>query len=106
MSESISSRSESRIPAAGHMHGRAGVNGSAHIQLTADDPGRCLLFWEKLCHSLDMQTLIKGDQIVYRVGSRTRILGRAAPREKAVSPFGQVRPASTTSAFAPAAART
>ena len=58
------------------------VNGIAHIQLTVSDPGRCVPFWEKLCHFLDMKTLIKGDEVVYCIGGRTGILVRGAPREK------------------------
>src|SRR5262245_52204214 len=59
-----------------------GVNGIAHIQLTVRDPERCLPFWEKLCHFLDMQTLIKGDEVLYCIGSRTGVLVRGAPAEK------------------------
>ena len=54
------------------------LNGIAHIQLTVRDPGVCLPFWEKLCHFLEMETLIKGDGIVYCIGSRTGILVRSA----------------------------
>jgi catechol 2,3-dioxygenase-like lactoylglutathione lyase family enzyme len=67
------------------------VNGIAHIQLTVRDPDRCLPFWEKLCHFLQMQTLVKGDDIVYCIGSRTGILVRAAPREKRGVAFDQDR---------------
>ena len=67
------------------------VNGIAHIQLTVSDPGRCLPFWEKLCHFLDMQTLIKGDAVVYCIGGRTGILVRGAPREKRTGRFDQDR---------------
>ena len=38
------------------------VNGIAHIQLTVRDPERCLPFWEKLCHFLDMQTLLRSEE--------------------------------------------
>jgi len=55
------------------------VNGIAHIQLTVNDPARCLPFWEKLCHFLDMATLIKGEEVLYCIGSRTGILVRGAP---------------------------
>ena len=68
------------------------VNGIAHIQLTVRDPDRCVPFWEKLCHFLQMQTLVKGDGIVYCIGSRTGILVRGAPREKRDVPFDQDRP--------------
>ena len=33
------------------------VNGIAHIQLTVNDPDKCLPFWEQLCHFLEMETL-------------------------------------------------
>lgn len=67
------------------------LNGIAHIQLTVTDPDRCLPFWERLCHFLDMQTLIKGDDILYCIGSRTGILVRAAPPEKRAARFDQDR---------------
>jgi catechol 2,3-dioxygenase-like lactoylglutathione lyase family enzyme len=67
------------------------VNGIAHIQLTVSDPARCVPFWERLCHFLDMQTLVKGDEIVYCIGSRTGILVRGAPPEKRGSRFDQDR---------------
>ncbi|MDA1075291.1 MAG: VOC family protein [Proteobacteria bacterium] len=65
------------------------VNGIAHIQLTVNNPERCIPFWEALCHFLEMKTLIKGDGIVYCIGSRTGILVRGAPAEKRGKPFDQ-----------------
>ena len=65
------------------------VNGIAHIQLTVNDPARCVPWWEKLCHFLDMTTLIKGDGIVYCIGSRTGILVRGAPKDKPQRRFDQ-----------------
>ncbi len=67
------------------------VNGIANIQLTVNDPDRCLPFWEKLCHFLEMKTLIKGEGVVYCIGSRTGILVRGAPPEKRDSAFDQDR---------------
>ena len=67
------------------------VNGIAHIQLTVNDPARCLPFWERLCHFLDMTTLIKGDDVVYCIGGRTGILVRGAPRERRGEAFHQDR---------------
>jgi len=67
------------------------VNGIAHIQLTVSDPRRCLPFWERLCHFLEMQTLIKGDDILYCIGGRTGILVRAAPPERRAESFDQDR---------------
>ncbi len=68
------------------------LNGIAHIQLTVNDPERCLPFWEKLCHFFEMKTLIKGEGIVYCIGSRTGILVRGAPPEKRDTAFDQDRP--------------
>jgi catechol 2,3-dioxygenase-like lactoylglutathione lyase family enzyme len=65
------------------------VNGIAHIQLTVNDPDRCIPFWESFLHFLDMKTLIKGEGIVYCIGSRTGVLVRAAPPEKRGKPFDQ-----------------
>ena len=68
------------------------MNGIAHIQLTVSDPDRCLPFWEKLCHFLEMKTLVKGEDVVYCIGSRTGILVRGAPPDKRDRPFDQDRP--------------
>jgi len=65
------------------------VNGIAHIQLTVNDPDRCLPWWEKLCHFLEMKTLIKGEEILYCIGSRTGILVRGAPADKPRRAFDQ-----------------
>ena len=67
------------------------VNGIAHIQLTVSDPDACLPFWEKLCHFLEMETLIKGDDVLYCIGSRTGLLVRGAPQEKRHERFDQDR---------------
>ena len=66
------------------------VNGIAHIQLTVSNP-ECLDFWERLCHFLEMKTLIKGNDVRYCIGSRTGILARLAPPEKRDSTFDQDR---------------
>lgn len=68
------------------------VNGIAHVQLTVRDPDRCIPFWETLCHFLEMKTLIKGEGIVYCIGSRTGVLVRGAPEDKRDRPFDQERP--------------
>jgi catechol 2,3-dioxygenase-like lactoylglutathione lyase family enzyme len=67
------------------------MNGIAHIQLTVTDPDRCVPFWERLCHFLQMKTLIKGDGIVYCIGSRTGILVRGATDEHRSTAFDQDR---------------
>ena len=67
------------------------VNGIAHIQLTVNDPERCIPFWERLCHFLEMTTLIKGDGVVYCIGSRTGILVRGAPSARERIPYDQDR---------------
>lgn len=59
------------------------LNGIAHIQLTVRDAAACLPFWESLCNFLEMKTLIKGEDTIYCIGSRTGILVRtAAPEDK------------------------
>lgn len=63
------------------------VNGIAHIQLTVSDPARCIPFWERLCHFLDMKTLVRNEGTVYCIGSRTGILIHAAPPEKRYHSF-------------------
>jgi catechol 2,3-dioxygenase-like lactoylglutathione lyase family enzyme len=67
------------------------VNGIPHIQLTVNDTDRCVPFWERLCHFLEMKTLVKGPGIVYCIGSRTGILVRGAPPEKRGQRFDQDR---------------
>ena len=68
------------------------LNGIAHIQLTVNDPDACCPFWEKLCHFLEMKTLIKGEGILYCIGSRTGILVRGGPPDKRDRPYDQDRP--------------
>jgi catechol 2,3-dioxygenase-like lactoylglutathione lyase family enzyme len=67
------------------------INGIAHIQLSINDPQRGLPFWEELCHFMEMETLIKGEDVVYCIGGRTGILVRAAPQEKRNEQFDQDR---------------
>ena len=67
------------------------VNGIAHIQLTVSNPQKCLPFWERLCHFLNMKTLIKGKDVIYCIGSRTGILVRGAPADKRSAVFDQDR---------------
>ena len=65
------------------------VNGIAHIQMTVNDPARSVPFWEALCHFLGMKTLVRAEEIVYCIGSRTGILVRGAPEGKARRGFDQ-----------------
>ena len=65
------------------------LNGIAHIQLTVSNPEKCLPFWERLCHFLAMETLIRNDSTVYCIGSRTGILVRGAPEDKRDHVFDQ-----------------
>jgi catechol 2,3-dioxygenase-like lactoylglutathione lyase family enzyme len=67
------------------------LNGIAHIQLTVNDPGRCLPFWETLCHFLGMTTLIRGEEVLYCIGGRTGILVRGAPAGASRGAFDQDR---------------
>ena len=65
------------------------VNGIAHIQLTVSNPKTCVPFWERLCHFLEMQTLLRNENVVYCIGSRTGILVRGAPEENRGYRFDQ-----------------
>ena len=67
------------------------VNGIAHIQLTVSNPDACIPFWERLCHFLEMETLIRNEHTIYCIGSRTGILVRGAPEEKRDAVFDQDR---------------
>ena len=66
-----------------------GTNGVAHIQLSVSNPGACIPFWEKLCHFMEMETLLRDDNTVYCIGSRTGILVRGAPENKRGKVFDQ-----------------
>ena len=66
------------------------VNGIAHIQMTAIEPAS-VPFWEKLCHFLEMKTLIKADDMIYCIGSRTGILVRVDPEARGRGRFDQNR---------------
>ena len=65
------------------------VNGIAHIQMTVNNIGECMPFWEKLCHFLQMKTLVKNDTTLYCIGSRTGILIRETPDDKKHITFDQ-----------------
>ena len=65
------------------------VNGIAHIQMTVNDIDRCMPFWEKFCHFLEMKTLVKNETTLYCIGSRTGILIREAPKDKKNVRFDQ-----------------
>jgi len=65
------------------------VNGIAHIQMTVNNIEACMPFWEKLCHFLQMKTLVKNDSTLYCIGSRTGILIREAPEDKKEIAFDQ-----------------
>jgi catechol 2,3-dioxygenase-like lactoylglutathione lyase family enzyme len=67
------------------------VNGIAHIQLTVNDPARCVPFWERLCHFFGMRTLLRNDESMYCIGARTGVLVRGAPPDRAGGPFDQDR---------------
>src|SRR5438034_3663953 len=67
------------------------LNGIAHIQLTGNNPLRSVPFWEKLCHFLGMQTLIRGEDVVYCIGGRTGVLVRGAPQGTSGGSFDQNR---------------
>jgi catechol 2,3-dioxygenase-like lactoylglutathione lyase family enzyme len=65
------------------------VNGIAHIHLTINTPETGLPFWEGLCHFLEMKTLLRNEESLYCIGSRTGILIRVAPFEKRDKKFDQ-----------------
>jgi len=68
------------------------VNGIAHIQLTVRAAAACLPFWERVCHFLEMKTLIRNEETLYCIGSRTGILVRGAPPERREEHFDQAHP--------------
>ena len=36
------------------------INGIAHLQMNVSPGGKALEFWERLCHFLEMETLLQG----------------------------------------------
>ena len=42
------------------------LNGIAHIQLTVNDPARCVPFWKKLCQFFGMHALMDGVEAALR----------------------------------------
>jgi len=66
------------------------VNGIAHIAITVNRPAS-LVFWERFCNFLEMETLIRADDTRYCVGSRTGILVSLAPPGKRDQAFDQDR---------------
>ena len=65
------------------------INGIAHIQLTVSNPEACVPFWEKLCHFMEMRTLLRNEESMYCIGGRTGILVRGAPDDKRDHMFDQ-----------------
>ncbi len=65
------------------------INGIAHIQLTVNDPDACVPFWEKLCHFMEMKTLLRNEESMYCIGGRTGVLVRGAPIDKRGKAFDQ-----------------
>ena len=65
------------------------MNGIAHIQLTVSNPEACVPFREKLCHFMEMRTLLRNEESMYCMGGRTGILVRGAPADKRDHTFGQ-----------------
>ncbi|MEM7408582.1 MAG: VOC family protein, partial [Pseudomonadota bacterium] len=65
------------------------INGIAHIQLTVSNPDACVPFWEKLCHFMEMRTLLRNEESMYCIGGRTGILVRGAPAGKRHHEFDQ-----------------
>ncbi len=46
-------------------------------------------FWEKLCHFMEMRTLLRNEESMYCIGGRTGILVRGAPADKRDHMFDQ-----------------
>ena len=65
------------------------INGIAHIQRTGNDPDACVPFWEKLCHFMEMKTLLRNEESMYCIGGRTGVLVRGAPIDKRGKAFDQ-----------------
>src|SRR5262249_2585548 len=82
---------DSLLALKGHNLMSVSLNGIAHIQLTVNDPARCLPFWDKLCHFFEMQTLIQNETPLCGIGSRTGISVRSAPAGRNGGTFDQLR---------------
>ena len=67
------------------------LNGIAHIQLSVNDYARCGPFYEKLLGFFEMKPVIKTDDSLYCIGSRTAILIRPSASEFRTERFEQTR---------------
>ena len=68
------------------------INGIAHLQMNVSPGGKALEFWERLCHFLEMETLLQGEDSRYFIGGRTGILVRELDRAHAGQTFDQNQP--------------
>jgi catechol 2,3-dioxygenase-like lactoylglutathione lyase family enzyme len=68
------------------------INGIAHLQMNVSPGGKALEFWQRLCHFLEMETLLQGEDSRYFIGGRTGILVRELDRAHADQTFDQNQP--------------
>lgn len=70
----------------------AGLNGVAHVILTAGDFARSTAFWRDLIGYLELKVVLDSDAMLYGVGGRTAIGIRAGSPENSGRRFDQGAP--------------
>ncbi len=70
----------------------SGLNGVAHVILTAGDFARSTTFWREMIGYLDLKLVLDSDYMLYGVGGRTAIGIRTPSPENAGKRFDQGAP--------------
>ena len=70
----------------------SGLNGVAHVILTAGDFARSTAFWREMIGYLDLKLVLDSDYMLYGVGGRTAIGIRTPSPENAGKRFDQGAP--------------
>ena len=65
------------------------INGIAHLQMNVSPGRKALEFWGRLCHFLEMETLLQGEDSRYFISGRTGILVHELDHAHADQTFDQ-----------------
>jgi catechol 2,3-dioxygenase-like lactoylglutathione lyase family enzyme len=59
------------------------INGIAHIQLTVNDLGRAIPFYEEVLAFMGMKAVVKNPEFLYMIGGRTAVaITRSSPESR------------------------
>lgn len=67
------------------------LSGIAHVQLTVNDYETCAPFYEKLLGFFEMKPVVKGESMLYCIGSRTAVMVRPSDPRFRGERFEQTR---------------